>query len=159
MIDWLSIETRPFGRVAGSRKTNWRYGKGIFIMTSKEQLERDVKDYVATLEGLVSGDCEWFYNDYCNTEDDREEYADSYARISKFFEDVLDIEIVCDLQGCYRGARVALGLGGPNVYFNTRKGCVEGYTFGDYAEWHVKSFAVDAIDEYVKGLWEMSRGC
>lgn len=32
MIDWLSIETRPLGRVAGSRKTNWRNGKGILIM-------------------------------------------------------------------------------------------------------------------------------
>ena len=61
-------------------------------MTSKEQLERDVKAYVATLEGLVSGDCEWFYNDYCDSDDDREEYGDSYARLSKYFEDVLDVD-------------------------------------------------------------------
>lgn len=127
-------------------------------MTSKEQLERDVKAYVETLEGLVSGNCEWFYNDYCDNEDDREEYSDSYARLSKYFEDVLDVEIICDLRGDYRGAVVALGLGGPSFYLNTRTGYIEGYSFSDYAEWHVRSFAVDAIDEYVKEFWEMSRG-
>lgn len=84
-----------------------------------------------------------------------------YGRItlSDYFEDVLDVEIICNLRGDYRGARVALTLGGPNIYFNTRKGCVECYWFSDYAEWHVRSFATDAVDEYFKELWEMSRGC
>ena len=70
---------------------------------------------------------------------------------------MLDVEIISDLRGDYRGAIIALGLGGPNVYLNTRKGCITGYGWSDRAEWHVNSAAVDAVDEYFKELWEMTR--
>lgn len=138
---------------------NRGYGKGIVIMTSKEQLEREVKHYAETLEELVSGDCEWFYNDYCDTDEEREEYADSYARLSKYFEYVLDVEIICDLRGEYRGAKIWLVLGGPGICLDTREGWVKGYWWGDRAEWHVQRQTVAAVDEYFSEIWEMSRGC
>ena len=127
-------------------------------MTSAERLQADVKSYAETLEQIVRGDCKWFYNQYCNSNDDRDEYADCCARLSKYFEDVLDAEIICDLRGDYRGARIALALGGSSIYLNTRKSCIEGYWWGDRAEWHVNSFAADAVDEYFQELWEISRG-
>lgn len=121
-------------------------------MTSTEILQQDVKSYAETIEELVSGNCEWFYNDYCD-DDDRDEYSGSYARLRKYFEDVMDVEIICDLRGDYRGARIALAIGGPSIYLNTRTGCIEGYWWSARAEWHVRSFAVDAVDAYFKELW------
>ena len=125
-------------------------------MTSAERLEADVKSYAETIEELVGGNCEWFYDQYCETDDDREEYGDSYARLSKYFDDVLDVEIICDLHGNYRGAIIALGIGGPSIYLNTRIGCIEGYWWSARAEWSVKRFATDAVDEYFSELWEMT---
>ena len=46
-------------------------------MTSAERLEADVKSYAETIEELVGGNCEWFYDQYCDTDDEREEYGDS----------------------------------------------------------------------------------
>ena len=89
---------------------------------------------------------------------DGEECEDGYDAINNYFEDALDVEIICDLQGRYRGAIIALGLGGPNIYLDTREGWVKGYWAGAYTEYHVQSFAVEAVDDYFKELWEMSRG-
>ena len=124
-------------------------------MTSSEQLKADVKSYAETLECVVSG-AEWFYEEYCD--DDRDEYVDSYARLSKYFEGVLDVEIICDLRGDYREARIALTIGGPSIYLNTRTNCIEGYWWSDSAEYHVNRAAVDAVDEYFEEIWEMTRG-
>lgn len=105
-------------------------------MTCKEQLERGVQSLAKTIE----------------------EVARDFEAINEYFEDVLDVEIRCDLQGRYRGARVALGLGGPSFYLDTCRGSVEGIWGGDRAEWFVRRFATDAANEYFKELWEMSRG-
>ena len=122
-------------------------------MTSSEQLKADVKSYAETLECVVSG-AEWFYEEYCD--DDRDEYVDSYARLSKYFEGVLDVEIICDLRGDYRGARIALAIGGPNIYFDTRDSWVKGYWGSDSAKYRIKSFAADAVDEYFSEIWKMT---
>ena len=89
---------------------------------------------------------------------DIEEIALDYDNLAAYFEDVLDVEFIVDRCGDYRGARITLAIGGPGIFLNTRKSCIEGYWWSDYAEYHVKAFAVDAVDEYFSELWEMSRG-
>ncbi|MBQ3452004.1 MAG: hypothetical protein IJL14_00940 [Selenomonadaceae bacterium] len=112
-------------------------------MTSAEELQELVKVYAESVEDAARG----IY--------DGEECEDA---LNQFLEDVLDVEISCDLQGRYRGARIALGLGGPSFYLNTRTSCIEGYWWSARAEYHVKSFAVEAVDDYFKEIWEVSRG-
>lgn len=122
-----------------------------------KQFAEQVKGYAETIEDVVSG-AEWFYDQYCDDDTDADEYADSYARLSKYFEDVLDVEIISDLRGEYRGAKIWLALGGPGICLDTREGWVKGYWGSDYAEYHVQSWAVAAVDEYFSEQWDISRG-
>lgn len=45
--------------------------------------------------------------------------------------------------------KILLACGGPNIYLDTREGCVKGYWgAGCYAESYLHRGAVDAVDEY-----------
>lgn len=51
-----------------------------------------------------------------------------------YFQDVLDIEYTISSRGDYLGARIAVALGGPNIYIDTREGYVKGYWGTDRAD-------------------------
>ena len=104
-----------------------------------KQFAEQVKGCAATIEQVASGESE-------------------LGDVAEYFEDVLDVEIISDLRGEYRGAKIWLTLGGPNICLDTRESCVKGYWWSDRAECHVQKFAVDAVDEYYSELWEMTRG-
>lgn len=106
-------------------------------MTCAEQLKHSVKAIAADIEN-----------------------AAEEGTIADYFKDALNVEIISDLSGRYRGARIAVALGGPGIYVNTKRGCVEGYWgFDTSFEWGIGYSAVDAVDDYFSELWEMARGC
>lgn len=113
---------------------------------SKRQLKLAVK---AAAESVEDAACGYYDGEKCE---------DEYSALEKYFEDVLDVEIISDMRGNYRGAIITLGLGGPSIYLNTREGWVKGYWGSDYAEYHVQSWAVAAVDEYFSEQWDISRG-
>lgn len=55
-----------------------------------------------------------------------EENGEAYDLYS-YFADVLDIEYTIDAQKCFKSVRVAVTLGGPNIYIDTRAGAVLGF--------------------------------
>lgn len=73
--------------------------------------------------------------------------------LDEYFEDVCDVEVKLTLNGKWRGAKITLTLGGPNIFFDTRDGWVKGYWGADFAECHIQSFATDAIDDFFAELW------
>lgn len=109
---------------------------------SKRQLKLAVKAAAESVEDAARG----YY--------DGEQCENGYSALEKYFEDVLDVEIISDMRRGYRGARIALALGGPAIYLDTREGWVKGYWGSDFAEYHVQSWANDAVDEYFKELWD-----
>ena len=117
--------------------------------TTREQLRNDVRQLALTLEDVAS-------DDYYDGEDAklRDEYG---SDIAAYFSDVLDVEFICGYDGCYRGVRIALALGGPGIFFDTREGWVKGYWGSDFAEYPVQRGAVAAIDEYFSEQWELVR--
>ena len=50
-----------------------------------------------------------------------------------FMEDALDIQYIINQDKTYRGARILVAFGGPNIWVNTQRGEVEGYGWGDDA--------------------------
>lgn len=70
-----------------------------------------------------------------------------------YLSDVLDIEYVISSDGEYRGARVLVAFGGPNIWINTRTQQVEGYWWSDSC---VMSYGHDAmdLDGTLQELWE-----
>lgn len=51
-----------------------------------------------------------------------------------YLQDSLDIHWVLNNDRTYRGARVLVAFGGPNIWVDTNTGLVEGYWWGDYAK-------------------------
>lgn len=45
--------------------------------------------------------------------------------------EALDIEYIIGSDGEYRGARILVAFGGPNIWINTKTSQVEGYWWGD----------------------------
>lgn len=113
---------------------------------TREQLRAEVRQLALTLEDVARGS---YYDD---EPEQREEYG---GDIAAYFSDVLDVDFICGYDGRYRGVRIALALGGPGIFFDTREGWVQGYWGSDFAEYHVQSWAVDAIDEYFSEQWEL----
>ena len=94
------------------------------------------------------------------TEEEREaaeengEACDLYT----YFADVLDIEYTISSRGDYLGARIAVALGGPNIYIDTREGYVKGYWGTDREEAWIPSEICEEIDSIMEEYYDMVRG-
>ncbi len=71
---------------------------------------------------------------------------------SDYLADALDIEYIVGGDGEYRGARVLITFGGPNIWINTRTKTVEGYWWSDNA---FASFDDTlGLDDFLSEMWE-----
>ena len=52
----------------------------------------------------------------------------------KWMEDVYDIEWITYQDKSYKGARLMVAGGGPNIWVNLHTNIVQGYWWGDYCE-------------------------
>ena len=55
------------------------------------------------------------------------------ALVFEYLKDVLDIQWITNQDKTYRGARVLVAFGGPNIWVNTQSSEVEGYWWLDKA--------------------------
>lgn len=85
--------------------------------TSKEQLREQVASIAAMLENGFD-------------EDDLNVDGEPMSAMDYIFE-ALDIEYQISSDRQYLGANICVAFGGPSIYIDTRKCCVEGYWWGD----------------------------
>lgn len=69
-----------------------------------------------------------------------------------YFEDVLSVEYTISGRGDFLGGRVAITLGGPNVWLNSRFGIIEGFWGSDSFSWSLP-IEVAAELENILGEW------
>ncbi len=132
-------------------------------MAQQDKFQKDFEEQVngiaSYLEKVVSGEVD-FVAEY--GEDDYGEY-DNYetpsGRLHKYFEDCLDVEFRVDSQLRYKGAIVALTLGGPNIYLDTCEGEIRGYWYGMKATADIWRASLGAIDDYWEQEYDCLRGC
>lgn len=67
-----------------------------------------------------------------------------------YFDDVLDIDYLVNYQKEYKGARILVAWGGPNIYIDTISGNVELYWGTESAKYRMRSDVIDAIDEWAE---------
>lgn len=82
----------------------------------------------------------------CFYEDDIERDVESSPELMSGFdylEDVLDIEWKLNSDRSFKGARLLVAFGGPNIYIDTAKNTVEGYWWN---ESYTDSYVEDAMD-------------
>ena len=83
----------------------------------------DLKEYVENIKNDIIAMYEADYTD--EEREELEEKGEAYDLYS-YFNDVLDIEYTIGGDGSYRGVRLAVALGGPNVWVDTNRGEVFG---------------------------------
>ena len=81
--------------------------------------------------------------------DEMEENGEAYDLYS-YFSDALDIEYTISGNMDFLGVRIAVTLGGPNIYVDTRRGVVEGYWGTD----HWEAWLASEICEEINGIFE-----
>ena len=121
------------------------------MSNTANELQKYVDGIAADLRRLYEAD---------PTDEEREaaeengEDCDLYS----YFSDVLDIEYTISSRGDYLGARIAVALGGPNIYIDTREGYVKGYWGTDRAERWIPSEICEEIDGIMEEYYDMVRG-
>lgn len=81
---------------------------------------------------------------------DLEEYS-----LYDYLGDALDIRYIINGDRSYHAVRVAVALGGPNVYIDTEEGAVCLYWGGETARCFLSSEARDAVDAWGEELYNM----
>ena len=83
---------------------------------------------------------------------------DDYEELADYLDDVLDVEFKIGGDFRYRGVQIQLAFGGPNIYFDTISGKVEGYWgFGNSFYATVNNATCDAVDDYYENYFETCR--
>jgi hypothetical protein len=119
--------------------------------TTANDLQKYVDSIAADLRKLYEAD---------PTDEEREaaEENGDACDLYSYFEDVLDIEYTISSSGDFLGARIAVALGGPNIYIDTREGEVKGYWGTDRAERWIPSEICEEIDGIMEEYYDMVRG-
>ena len=95
----------------------------------------------------------------CKVDIDNIDDLDEVSMHDYFEDHIYDIEYTISGDFDYRGARVMIAYGGPNIYINTNNKRVELYWWGDTAYIALSDRAVEAIDAYFEDLYNMRREC
>lgn len=121
------------------------------MSTTANDLQNYVDDIAADLRRLYEAD---------PTDEEREaaEESGDACDLYSYFTDVLDIEYTISSRGDFLGARIAVALGGPNIYIDTREGYVKGYWGTDRSEAWIPSEICEEIDSIMEEYYDMIRG-
>jgi predicted RNA-binding Zn-ribbon protein involved in translation (DUF1610 family) len=71
-----------------------------------------------------------------------------------YFEGCYDIEYTVGSDKKYRAVRVMVACGGPNIYVNTKSGCIELYWWNESAKCDMGCDLIEEIDNYFEELYE-----
>lgn len=117
----------------------------------EQQLREQVDMIVGHIQGTISIDpetCDRYY------ELDEEEQKDFEPSGYDYIDDIYESIFMIDSDKNYRGARVCVAYGGPNIYINTFYKQVEGYWGGDT---YIKSYYKDGIglDDAIEQLFHI----
>ena len=108
--------------------------------TDRDKLKRQVQSVIEGIEEPDEDALNW----------DGEAYT-AYD----YIDDALDIEYMVGSDGSFKGARLLVCFGGPNVWVNTQTDTVEGSWWGtSYSESYSDNIG---LHEACEDLWECTR--
>jgi hypothetical protein len=122
-------------------------------------MTNDAQEYAESVSAGIWADYE-NGNPYGeNTDMDSD--SDGIGTAADYLGQVLDIEYTFDYRGGFLGARIAITLGGPNAFIDTREGTLSVYWGSDYAVRMLPESFVEGLHyecaEYSQSLRESAR--
>ena len=73
--------------------------------------------------------------------------------ILEWLDDVYDVEYTIGSDKEYRGVRIMIACGGPDIYINTKSGDVELYWWSESARYPMSKKVIDYIDSIYEELF------
>lgn len=102
----------------------------------------------------IDEDCETFT---CECGFSGDQYDFDQCFIDELFGEIYDTEYYIGGDGEYRGVRLMIACGGPNVYIDTREREVQLYWWQDHARYYIDKDVCDAIDELYEDIYRSIR--
>jgi hypothetical protein len=133
-------------------------------MNTKEELERDVKQYAAELNAVVAG--RWYVCPECGGAievDDAENDGEpleccgetcELQTMADYLGDPLDMSYIVGRDGTYEHGRVYTTVGGPTIWINTEAACVRGTWGSEETTANITYAARDAIDDILADWYD-----
>lgn len=79
------------------------------------------------------------------------ENLESWEDVAEYFDGYLDINWILNADRSFKGARILVAFGGPNIWIDTVTGKVEGYWWNDT---YIDSFRDNGlIEEYFEEIF------
>ncbi len=72
--------------------------------------------------------------------------------VCDYMQDVLDIKYIINSDRSFKGARLLVTFGGPNIWVDTSTNMVEGYWWNEHYEFDYKTDAL-GLDDYCEEMW------
>lgn len=140
-----------------SSRENWEHCKDI-----SEDIDNYISDNVRrcpecgeiiTRDWDDVGDC--FKCPHCEAVTDPDDWE--AQTLYDYLSDALDIEYTVSGKGPddYKGVRITVAWGGPNIYLDTMEKAVLLYWWTDHAKYYLSNAAVDALDDWAREYWEV----
>ena len=114
----------------------------------------ELKNYV---DGIAKDLKALYAADFTEEEIEQKESNDEPYDLYSYFNDALDVEYTIDCNGDFLGARIAVTLGGPNVFVDTRRGIVDGFWGCDHEEAWIPAEICNEINVYFEDAYECIR--
>lgn len=114
----------------------------------------NAKDYADSLVAGIEADCE-AGNPFGISEGYGDTPEGEPVEAYDYLEDVLDIQYIVNSDRTYRGARILVGFGGPNVWINTQTGNLEVSWWSAPEYRGLPTEFITELDNALEELWEM----
>ena len=116
---------------------------------------KELRNYVDSIRDDLN---KLYESDFTDEEREAAEENGEAYDLYTYFADALDIEYTISSRGDFLGARIAVALGGPNIYIDTREGYVKGYWGTDREEAWIPSEICEEINGIMEEYYDMVRG-
>lgn len=124
------------------------YASGNYFLHHGELFPID-KDEFASIEGCS-------YNEEVYTLPDGEEILEGdieSASLFDYFNDYLDVDYIIDSKKQFKGARIMITCGGPNIYIDSYSGEVQLYWWGERASAEIPANICDKINDVFREFY------
>ena len=156
-----SVDKNDLEKQIEDMTTEWQDA----LYEALEDTDEDINPYDLEGEDLLT---EMGKRGIAPTEEDIEDYNDLCEQLKElesigasdlyeYFDDCLDIEYTIDSSGDYLGTCIWVGIGGPNVWVDTRDRAVKLAWGSERAEWGISSDTAEAIDEIFEERYKSLR--
>lgn len=113
-------------------------------------MTQSVKSHVLSIVADIENGAKREYCEHCGADLDKEQFCNECEEHSDdclggfdYIADVLDVNWVLDSKREFKGARLLVAFGGPNIWIDTNTQTVEGHWWGDS---FTVSYNSDAMD-------------